>query len=79
MYVGAGFLGGNWPDEAHHLQSGNTGYASYFNGNISDVALFSQYLTAPTVAALYATGHVRGRAADQGHHAAGEHPGADQL
>ncbi len=56
VYVGAGFLGGNWPDEAHHLQSGNTGYASYFNGNISDVALFSQYLTAPTVAALYATG-----------------------
>jgi len=57
VYVGAGFLGGNWPDEAHYQQSGNTGYASYFNGDISDVALFSQYMTAPTVAQLYATGH----------------------
>ncbi len=57
VYVGAGYLGGNWPDEAHHLQSGTTGYASYFTGQISDVALFGQYLTAPSVAGLYATGH----------------------
>ena len=57
VYVGAGFLGGSWPDEAHQNQSGNTGYASYFNGDISDVALYSQYLTAPTISALYATGH----------------------
>jgi RHS repeat-associated protein len=57
VYVGAGYIGGNWPDESHHLQSGTTGYASYFSGSISDVALYSQYLTAPTVAGLYATGN----------------------
>ena len=38
-------------------RAARTGYATYFNGNISDVALYSQYLTAPTVAGLYATGH----------------------
>ncbi len=57
VYVGAGFIGGNWPDESHHLQNGNTGYATYFNGDISDVALFSHYLTAQSVSAIYATGH----------------------
>jgi RHS repeat-associated protein len=56
-YVGAGFIGGSWPDESHHLQSGSTGYATYFNGNVSDVALYSHYLTAQTVSAIYATGH----------------------
>ncbi|HVB44807.1 MAG TPA: LamG-like jellyroll fold domain-containing protein [Streptosporangiaceae bacterium] len=57
VYVGAGFIGGNWPDESHHLQNGNTGYAQYFTGSISDVALYGQYLTAPSVQELYATGH----------------------
>ena len=56
-YVGAGYIGGNWPDESHHLQSGTTGYATYFNGQVSDVALYSHYLTAQSVAAIYATGH----------------------
>jgi RHS repeat-associated protein len=57
MYLGAGFLGGNWPDEAHHQQNGNTGYATYFNGQISDVALYGRYLTAPAVRQIYAAGH----------------------
>jgi RHS repeat-associated protein len=57
VYVGAGFLGGSWPDESHQNQNGTTAYASYFNGSISDVALYSHYLTAQSVAAIYATGH----------------------
>ncbi|MET8243116.1 LamG-like jellyroll fold domain-containing protein [Streptomyces sp. NPDC005202] len=43
-YVGAGYLGGNWPDEAHHNTSDNTGYATYFKGSISEVALFRSQL-----------------------------------
>jgi hypothetical protein len=35
--IGAGYLGGAWPNEPHHLQSGDTGYPTYFNGQIADV------------------------------------------
>lgn len=35
-YAGAGFIGGNWPNEPHQNSSSNTGYATYFNGNLSD-------------------------------------------
>jgi len=27
-----------WPDGSHQMQNGYTGYASYFNGDVSDVA-----------------------------------------
>ncbi|MDF3301636.1 LamG-like jellyroll fold domain-containing protein [Streptomyces tropicalis] len=49
-YVGAGFNGGNWPDEAHNSSTSNTGYAMYFKGSISDVALFRSQLTDADVA-----------------------------
>ena len=55
-YVGAGFIGGGWPDEPHQGQNGNTGYASYFNGNISDATFWDRPLTAASVAAMYAAG-----------------------
>ncbi|HEV2372371.1 MAG TPA: LamG-like jellyroll fold domain-containing protein [Streptosporangiaceae bacterium] len=56
VYVGAGYLGGGWPDEPHQHQNGNTGYATYFNGDISDVAMYSHYFTASTASQLYAAG-----------------------
>ncbi|HEY2429889.1 MAG TPA: LamG domain-containing protein, partial [Acidimicrobiales bacterium] len=59
VYVGGGFLGGNWPDEANEHKSGNTGYATYFNGEISDVAAYGHYLTAPAIQRLYAAGHAQ--------------------
>ena len=37
--LGAGYIGGSWPDESHHEQSGNTGYLTYFNGELADVIL----------------------------------------
>jgi hypothetical protein len=33
---GAGYIGGNWPDEIHEQQQGNTGYLGYFNGQLAD-------------------------------------------
>ncbi|MGW5196736.1 LamG-like jellyroll fold domain-containing protein [Streptomyces spiralis] len=48
-YVGAGFVGGYWPDEPHHNTSDNTGYASYFKGSLADVALFRSQLSAADV------------------------------
>ena len=36
---GSGYLGGGWPNETHHLQSGNTGYLQYFNGQMADITL----------------------------------------
>ncbi|WP_157495360.1 LamG-like jellyroll fold domain-containing protein [Kutzneria sp. 744] len=43
-YIGAGFLGGAWPDEANQGKDNNTGYASYFNGSIADVAFYDTAL-----------------------------------
>ncbi|MFC1438200.1 LamG-like jellyroll fold domain-containing protein [Streptacidiphilus sp. N1-10] len=54
--VGAGFLGGAWPDEPNEGKSGNTGYASYFNGSIADVGLYSYPLSQAQVTALHAAG-----------------------
>jgi hypothetical protein len=33
---GAGYIGGNWPDEIHQQPDNNTGYLEYFNGQIAD-------------------------------------------
>jgi hypothetical protein len=38
---GAGYLGGNWPDNVHHEQNGNTGYLDYFNGQLADINVSS--------------------------------------
>lgn len=53
-YVGAGFIGGFWPDESHHEQSGNTGYAMYFNGSIGEVAFYRSALSAAQVSTQWA-------------------------
>jgi hypothetical protein len=37
FYIGAGYIGGTWPDETHYEQQGNTGYLTYFKGKIADV------------------------------------------
>ncbi|MFD9393174.1 LamG-like jellyroll fold domain-containing protein [Streptomyces sp. NPDC060000] len=52
-YVGAGFNGGNWPDEAHTSSTSNTGYATYFKGSVAEVALFRSQLSAADVAQSY--------------------------
>jgi len=33
---GAGYIGGSWPDESHYKQDGNTGYLTYFKGELAD-------------------------------------------
>ena len=55
-YVGAGYIGGEWPDEPNEGKSGQTGYPSYFNGSIADVALYSKPLMQADVNALYSSG-----------------------
>ncbi|NUO56202.1 MAG: Teneurin-1, partial [Hamadaea sp.] len=54
-YIGAGFLGGAWPDQSHQSSTSSQGYANYFTGTISDVALFDRTLTAADVASLRGT------------------------
>jgi RHS repeat-associated protein len=51
--VGAGFLGGAWPTQSHYSTTNATGYASYFNGSISDVSLHTRALFPAEVAAIY--------------------------
>lgn len=60
QYVGAGYLGGSWPTEPHYSTSNPTGYATYFTGNISDVAFWDQTITAPQVTGLYSAGTTQG-------------------
>ncbi|MFF7213164.1 LamG-like jellyroll fold domain-containing protein [Streptomyces sp. NPDC008238] len=55
-YLGAGFLGGGWPDEPHASTTSNTGYATFFNGSIADAAVYDQALGLSDVNALYKSG-----------------------
>ncbi len=55
-YLGAGFLGGAWPDESHYQQNGAEGYPTYYRGYLSDAALWNRPLTAAEVAAMYQAG-----------------------
>ncbi|GAA0692758.1 hypothetical protein GCM10010193_54170 [Kitasatospora atroaurantiaca] len=59
-YIGAGFLGGKWPNEPHYSTTDNTGYATYFNGSIAQVATFPKGLTAAQIASQYAAGKQTG-------------------
>ena len=60
-YVGAGFVGGGWPNHPNTGLDGDKGFATYFNGSIADVAFFNQALTASTVTALHNSGsHAHG-------------------
>jgi hypothetical protein len=45
LFFGAGYLGGHWPDEAHYSATGNTGYPSFFTGQLADITV-SYYPTA---------------------------------
>lgn len=47
VYVGAGFLGGGWPDNANSGKSPSP--ASYFKGAVSDVVFFDRALTGTEV------------------------------
>ncbi|PZG00164.1 Teneurin-1 [Micromonospora deserti] len=54
VLVGAGFIGGSWPD---HANSGVTpAKATYFTGHIAEVAFFNQALTGTTAAELNSIG-----------------------
>ena len=52
-YVGVGYIGGGWPDEANQGRNGNEGYAQYFNGQIGEVALYPSQLSGQQVAAQW--------------------------
>ncbi len=52
-FIGSGYLGGGWPDEASYNPGNNTGYAYNFTGDISDVALWTRQVTPAEVQALY--------------------------
>jgi RHS repeat-associated protein len=55
-YIGAGYLGGGWPDQPYPSTVTNLGTAAYFNGTIADVAAFDRPLTAQEVASGYTAG-----------------------
>jgi large repetitive protein len=61
VYVGAGYIGGGWPDEPHQNPNDNTGYAEYFTGQIADVAFYDRWLTGAQASALYGAGHAAAR------------------
>ncbi len=54
--IGAGFLGGGWPDQSHSSSLTNAGTASFFTGSIAEVASFDRPLTTAEVAALNSAG-----------------------
>ena len=52
-YLGAGFLGGSYPDESN---AGKTPAATYFAGALSDTAVWDRPLTGSEVSTMYAAG-----------------------
>ncbi|GII23282.1 hypothetical protein Pme01_28790 [Planosporangium mesophilum] len=62
-YIGAGFIGGSWPDNPYYNGGGSdhTGHASFFKGSIAEVGFFDRPLTAPQVAAIHRTGTAAAR------------------
>ncbi|WP_326549262.1 LamG-like jellyroll fold domain-containing protein [Micromonospora sp. NBC_01813] len=54
-YVGAGFVGGSWPDQPHQGSANHTGHANFFTGQIADVAFFHRTLTAGDVTEINGT------------------------
>ena len=53
IYIGAGFLGGSYPDEAN---SGVTSTPTFYAGSMSDVATWDRPLTVTQVSSLYSAG-----------------------
>jgi len=39
LSFGAGYIGGDWPNENYYRKNGNTGYLDYLNGQIADITL----------------------------------------
>ncbi|WP_326954014.1 LamG-like jellyroll fold domain-containing protein [Amycolatopsis sp. NBC_01286] len=52
-YIGAGFLGNQWPDQAN---AGKPGTATFFNGQIADVAVWDKPVPGQRELALYQSG-----------------------
>ena len=52
-YVGAGFLGWEWPDQPHPSQGAVVGNRTYFTGNIAEVAFYPRQLTAADASAQW--------------------------
>ncbi|EWM17831.1 laminin G domain-containing protein, partial [Kutzneria sp. 744] len=55
-YIGAGYIGGSWPDEPHQSSTSTAGYATYFNGEIADVGLWDKPIPSYYDERLYGTG-----------------------
>jgi large repetitive protein len=60
-YVGAGFIGSEWPNQSHHSTTDATGWPSLFNGSIADVGFFNTALDAASVSAMYNAGNAVGQ------------------
>ncbi|GIH07953.1 hypothetical protein Rhe02_60200 [Rhizocola hellebori] len=55
-YVGAGVLGGGWPNQPYAPADGSDlGKGSWFTGNIADLAYFDQPLSGESVAQLFSS------------------------
>ncbi|MDI1461343.1 ricin-type beta-trefoil lectin domain protein [Catellatospora sp. KI3] len=52
QFIGAGYLGGGWPNQPSYNAQNNLGTASFFNGSVGEVAFFDRPLTAADVTAL---------------------------
>lgn len=52
QYLGAGFIGGNWPNLPGATTLTNVGHPSFFSGSLGEVAFFDRPLTAAQVSAL---------------------------
>ena len=55
-YIGAGYIGGSWPDEPHQSSTSTAAYATYFNGEIADVALWDKPVASVYHNQLYQAG-----------------------
>ncbi len=52
--IGAGILGGQWPNQSHVPANGsNLGVPDFFDGSIAEVALFDRWLSADDVTTMY--------------------------
>ncbi|ROO88264.1 RHS repeat-associated protein [Actinocorallia herbida] len=51
--VGAGYLGYKWPNQPNYSTSVKTGYASFFQGSIANVAYFDKLVSPANVGALW--------------------------
>jgi RHS repeat-associated protein len=55
-YLGGGYIGGAWPDEANQTAANNNGEPMYFTGSLADATYTGKVMTAAQVQALYTAG-----------------------